>query len=119
MVAAESDITLFLKRFKHYARRKLLLVPRPVNMSALSDLGLLPRDAKALLMGLSSENYCKGPETDRDRKGPKVWMFGLCIAGKGVYVKLSDNFKSNRARCISFHETTAPMNYPYKRRAKK
>jgi len=57
----------------------------------------------------------KGPEKDRDRKRGNIWEFGAEIDNEEVYIKLSDDFSRNIAKCISFHKAEFKISYPYKK----
>ena len=67
----ETNIREFLKEFKKIMvkGRGLDIIPRRETMGALADLGLTKNNLKEEIMALSVEDYCEGPEPDRDRAG--------------------------------------------------
>ena len=69
-------------------------------------------------MNLTYENYHRGPEKDRDRKKNSVWIFGAEVDNEEIYIKLSDDFNCDIAKCISFHKAESKINYPYKKGGK-
>lgn len=82
-------------------------------MSSITKWGLTIKDVKNAIFGLTFKNYIEGPCKDRDRNGSRLWIFGVEITDIEFYVKLSDNFKGNVAKCISFHEPDFECKYPY------
>ena len=98
------------------ARRKgVYFVPRQAFIETLTLLGITRRICHEELLGLSVENYCQGPEEDRDRPG-KVWVFGKSFEGKDVYIKLkiANVGKETIAKCLSFHLAEFPLCFPLK-----
>jgi hypothetical protein len=69
----------------------------------LAALGLNVSQVETIIMGLSTMDYHRGPETDRAFVGHNVWVFKYRYNGQEIYIKLSDNFDCNIAKCISFH----------------
>ncbi|MFH1665657.1 MAG: hypothetical protein ABIA77_05885 [Candidatus Omnitrophota bacterium] len=112
-VSAKNDITLFLLHFKSMAQKQFMLIPRGKNMLSISRRGLTIKDVKTAIYGLTFKNYIVGPVKDRDKKDCCLWIFGVEIDGIEFYVKLSDNFKGDVAKCISFHEPEIECKYPY------
>ncbi|NQU73491.1 MAG: type II toxin-antitoxin system MqsR family toxin [Candidatus Omnitrophica bacterium] len=112
--ASQSDITLFFIDFKRVAQDKFIFVGRKVNLDCISRLGITIKGAKNIIFGLTYRDYISGPDKDRDRKMGNVWVFGTLVDKTEVYLKLSDNFKCNIAKCISFHEANYRCTYPYK-----
>lgn len=105
----------FLKEFKKIAssRRGIDVIPRRENNLALIELGLTKRNRETEILKLTSANYYRGPEADRDRPG-EIWEFWTDIDGIEVYVKLkiadvegTDGTKI--AKCLSFHKAIFPM----------
>ena len=82
-------------------------------MSAISKFVITINDVKNAIFGLTFKNYIEGPCRDRDKKGYYLWIFGVEINGIEFYVKLSDNFKGDVAKCILFHEPDFECKYPY------
>jgi len=84
-------------------------------MEALADLGLTKNNLKEKILALSVEDYCGGPEPDRDRAGD-VWIFGKQIFGREIYIKLKIAWvgKEKIAKCLSFHPASYPLCFPYR-----
>ena len=112
-VSSKNDITLFLLHFKSVAQKKFMLIPRKKNMTAITKRGLTIKDVKNAIYGLTYKNYIEGPSKDRDKKSSFLWIFGVELDGIEFYIKLSDNFKGDVAKCISFHEPEFECEYPY------
>lgn len=90
------------------------------NIDFISSLGLTIKEAirtihLPTIRKLTYKNYCSGPEKDRDIKNCNVWVFGVEINNKEVYIKLSDNFKNKLATSISFHEAEHSLKYPHRK----
>lgn len=83
-------------------------------MRDLAELGLTVPQALNTVLQLTSSHYSSGPENDRGYPGKKVWIFGDDIDGEEMYIKLSNDFKCNIAKCISFHKSEHRLTYPYK-----
>ena len=106
----------FLMEFKKIMvkGRGLDIVNRRENIDALAKLGLTKKNLKEEIMALSVENYCEGPEPDKDRPG-YVWVFGKQIGRQEIYIKLkiAQVGKEKIAKCLSFHAAKFPLCYPY------
>jgi len=113
----QAEIKDFLLEFKKIivSGRGLDIVNRHENLEALVKLGLTKKNLKEELMTLSVENYCEGPEPDRDRLGD-IWVFGKQVGTEEVYIKLkiAQVGKEKIAKCISFHTANFPMCYPFR-----
>ena len=116
----ETNIREFLKEFKKIvvSGRGLDIINRLETREALADLGLTKNNLKEEILGLSVEDYCEGPEPDRDRPGD-IWIFGKQIFGREIYIKLKIAWvgEGKIAKCLSFHPASYPLPFPY--RAKK
>ena len=118
-IPTASEIIAFLRKFKRLAQNNFTFVHRKKNLDSISRLGIKIRQAKTVIMQLTYENYHKGPEKDRDRKKGNIWEFGTEIDSEEVYIKLSDDFSHNIAKCISFHKAEFEMSFPYKKGGEK
>ena len=110
----KKQIADFLKRFKSFAQTQWTLVERKKNMDSIAEMGITIPQVKATLLGLKVTDYCSGPEEDRDRKGIHVWVFGAKINNDEIYIKLSDDFRGDQAKCLSFHKAEFPLKKPFK-----
>jgi hypothetical protein len=110
-----AEIRDFLLQFKKIVAegRGLDIVNRRENIETLAKLGLTMKNLREEILTLSIENYCEGPEPDRDRPG-HVWVFGKQIGSEEIYIKLkiAQVGKEKIAKCISFHTASFPLYYP-------
>lgn len=118
-ISTTAEVIVFLKDFKKIAQCNFIFIKRKKNLDSISQLGVQIKQAKAIIMELTYENYNKGPEQDRDIKSGNIWEFGAKIDNQEVYIKLSDDFSYNIAKCISFHKAEFKIDYPYKKGGKK
>ena len=67
----QAEIRDFLLEFKKImvAGRGLDIVNRRENIDAMAKLGFTKKNLKEEILTLSVENYCEGPEPDKDRPG--------------------------------------------------
>jgi hypothetical protein len=95
------------------AQNGIYVIPRAKNQQALADLELTRKNRSDIILSLSVADYCRGPESDRDRPG-YIWEFGKIVDGKPVYIKLkiADTDGGQIARCISFHAAEFPHSFP-------
>ena len=89
------------------------LEDRDVNINNIAELGIKPYQVREMILQLTPQNYISGPETDSNFPKHNVWKFGLKLNDIEVYIKLSDNFSFNVAKCISFHKAKFPITYAY------
>jgi hypothetical protein len=112
-----AEIRSFLLQFKKIVTegRGLDIVNRRENLEALAKLGLTKKNLREEILTLSIENYCEGPEPDRDRPG-NVWVFGKQLGSEEIYIKLkiAQVGKEKIAKCISFHAANFPLCYPFR-----
>ena len=110
-------VSAFLKEFKKLAAASSMdvFVDRALYKDAFIELGISKVIAFRELLALSVEDYCAGPEPDKDRPG-YIWEFGKNIEGKEVYIKLkiAEIGGKKYAKCISFHQARYPQCYPLK-----
>jgi hypothetical protein len=110
----EGEVSLFLKEFKQVARaRGIDFIPRQEFISTLTLFGITRRNCQDEVLSLSVEDYCQGPDDDRDRPG-KVWVFGRRIEGREVYIKLKLAKVGDEmiAKCLPFHHAEFPLCFP-------
>ncbi|MFH1368611.1 MAG: hypothetical protein ABII64_05755 [Elusimicrobiota bacterium] len=109
------EVTEFLQQFKTFQTKKLVFFGnRKINIDTLTYLGLTVKDIEENIQQLTYKNYCSGPEDDRDNPGHKIWEFGVEISIFKIYIKLSDDFSFNYAKCISFHIPKYELEFPLK-----
>ncbi|HIE02774.1 MAG TPA: hypothetical protein EYP59_21250 [Thiotrichaceae bacterium] len=112
----QTSIEHFLAEFKEIAQEKgVIFWPRPENISMMSLLGLTRSIVTTdILLNLTKGDYCGGPLHEEGH--PDAWCFGKSIKGQEIYIKLTIQEKKKRknAICISFHESTKHLSYPYR-----
>lgn len=112
------SVESFLSNYKAAAKQSFRLARhRPKNMATLKQLGMHERECANQILSLTVEDYCKGPEDDRDKgKGGEFWFFGKRIEAHEVYIKLKlvEIGEKKEALCISFHIAEYKMSYPFK-----
>jgi len=91
------------------------VINRLENQQSLADLGLTRENRKDIILSLTVQDYCSGPEPDKDQLG-EIWVFGKEVGDHEVYIKLkiADTGSMKIAKCISFHAAMYPLNYPFK-----
>jgi hypothetical protein len=110
----EAEASRFLNEFKAIAKKRgVYFVPRQEFISVLTSLGITRSICQDELLNLSVEDYCQGPEDDRDRPG-QVWIFGRRFEGTELYIKLklAKVGKETIAKCLSFHPAEFPLCFP-------
>jgi hypothetical protein len=111
-------IRKFLLEFKQAVTRGsgVYLVPRHDTLATLQHLGLTKKNLEEILLSISVNEYCSGPEADRDRAG-ELWIFGKRLHGHEIYIKLKVATVAGKkiAKCISFHIAKYPLSYPHKK----
>jgi len=83
----------------------------------LSGLEVTRNQAADCLLGLTPDNYSKGPEADDSDPRRDVWFFGCCVEGTEAYVKLALEPDKRRRTVVhaviwSFHAAAYPVKYP-------
>ncbi len=113
----QAEIRGFLIEFKGIMSkgRGLDIVNRRENIDTLARIGLTKKNLIEEIMTVSVENYCQGPDPDKDRPG-HIWVFGKQIGSEEIYIKLkiAQVGKEKIAKCISFHTADFPLCYPYR-----
>ena len=115
-IATQSEINQFLFKFKFFAQNFecFSFIERDKNLQSLAELGITSCQAINIILQLTYKNYSDGPEPDVNYPGHNVWKFGYNLDAEEIYIKLSDDFGSNIAKCISFHKADFIISYPYK-----
>ncbi len=112
--AEKYQITLFLFQFKEFAQKNFSFYPRQESLDTITRLGITIPQAKNEILGLTYEDYYRGPITDKDRKGEEFWEFGKTICDQEIFIKLKTVSKHSVAVCFSFHIPDETIEYPYK-----
>lgn len=112
----EKELIKILNEFKAIAKKGgVYFVPRDDFKRTLTSLGITQAICTDELLSLSVEEYCQGPEDDRDRPG-QIWVFGKRFEGIELYIKLKiiKSGKGTVAKCLSFHLAEYPLCFPFR-----
>ena len=112
------QVTLFLFQFKKFAQNKFTFAERDESRDTIARLGITIPQAKQEILGLTYEDYYRGPIPDIGPKGGEYWEFGKTICGQEIFIKLKTVSKHSVAVCFSFKIPDETIEYPYKRRRK-
>jgi len=105
------EVNDFLLKFKAIvSAQEMVFSFRQENMNALATLRMNFEHAEGVILGLTHENYCKGPEEDHDGSSGEIWIFGATLEHATIYIKLK--LDREYALCISFHPAEFPLRYP-------
>lgn len=98
------------------SKNGLQVIARASNNQALIDLGLTPKLREEIILNLQVDNYAKGPLPDDQGMPGDVWIFGCEVNNREVYVKLKavEVNGEKYAKCLSFHPSQYPLQYPLK-----
>lgn len=114
-MATKDEVTAFTALAKNLiASGNVFFVMRPKNKETLQALGMTKAAALNDLARLALQDYCGGPELDRDRDGRVCWKFGLVVATTEVYIKLviDEGPNPSSLTVLSFHQAERPLSYP-------
>ena len=119
-LSQKEDVTRWLIRFKDIATdsNNFHIINRRDTITALSDLGMTRENMKRIILGLTVQDYCSGPEPDHEpTKRGAIWNFGVHEGGYFIYIKLKIaplKKGGNIAVCLSFHPAEWDLCFPYK-----
>lgn len=84
-------------------------------MEAMEWLGLTKANCRDEILNLTIDDYCEGPDPDRDMPG-EVWVFGINTSGTDIYIKLklAPVGSQTIAKCLSFHPAKHPLRFPFR-----
>lgn len=111
-------VAVFLKEFKKIIQAgRFLFINRKKNKETLTRLGITKTNVFNIVLGLSVEDYCSGPEQDdSDQRPGDIWIFGTEVFGEDIYIKLKifQARGQRHVKCISFHGPEYPLKQPWK-----
>jgi len=111
------QIKLFLFHFKELAQKYFVFTEREISLDTITSLGITVSQAKNEILGLTYEDYYRGPILDTDsKKGGEYWEFGKIICGQEIFIKLKTIPEYGVAICFSFHTPERQIEYPFRRR---
>ena len=89
----KSEIKVEAEEFLREARELIeqglvFFVPREANRLWMRELDMVTDQVWAVLKRLTANNYCAGPEEDRDREATFLWKFGCTLEKQETYIKL-------------------------------
>ena len=113
--AEKYQIILFLYQFKEFAQKTFTFYPRDTSLDTIACLGITIPQAKEEILGLTYEDYYRGPIPDTGPKGGEYWEFGKTICSQEIFIKLKTVSNHSVAVCFSFHIPDETIKYPYKR----
>jgi len=113
------QITLFLLLFKELSQDAFTFAERKKSLNTMARLGITIPQAKKEILGLTYQDYYRGPIPDRGPKGGQFWEFGKTICGEQVFIKLKADLEHGVAICFSFHIPEETIEYPYKKGGKR
>lgn len=87
---------------------------RGKNVQTLLELDITPAYREEILKGLQVSDYAEGPKPETLYGGKDMWIFGVNINGREVYIKITLGLCGAQVICISFHLSEFPMKYPLK-----
>ncbi len=92
----------------------VFFVPRRENLLWIEELELTLEQVYEVLRRLTANNYCAGPEEERDRGATFVWKFGRTVEKQETYIKLKIEESSDGKflKCLSFHAARFALEYP-------
>jgi len=108
-------VKLFLFQFKEFAQNVFSFYPREESLDTIARLGITIPQAKEEILGLTYEDYYRGPIPDKDRRGEEYWEFGKTISDKQVFIKLKTVSEHSAAICFAFHIPEEQIEYPFKK----
>ena len=113
------QVTLFLFQFKEFAQKNFSFYPREKSLDIIACLGITIPQAKEEILGLTYQDYYRGPIPDRNYEGEEFWEFGKTICGEEIFIKLKTKSEYGVAICFSFHKPEETIEYPYKKGGQK
>lgn len=106
-------VASFVKRFKRIAASSgLVIYNRKGYMETLTWLGITPRQAREIVLGLDTSNYHRNVSHSPNEHGEEICEFGAEVEGQEVYIKLIIDNTRQKAVCISFHVPKWPLSRP-------
>jgi len=115
-MTTKDQVESFVKDFKEKIKiwDVLFRDDRGKNSQALADLELRPIDRKEILNNLCADDFCEGPLKETLYGGSDMWIFGIEVKKRELYIKISMGFPNTSVICISFHFAEQPLHYLFK-----
>jgi hypothetical protein len=115
-MAISEEVNAFLQDFKAklWIWGVVFRDDRGKNLQTLLALEITPAYREEVLRELQASDYSEGPKRETLHKGADMWIFGVQINRREVYIKISLGLNGAQVICISFHLSEFPMKYPLK-----
>lgn len=115
-MATREEVESFLAELHAKLKiRNVIYKLRGKNQQALLDLEITSLQRTERLQSLKVSDYSEGPLEEILDKGADMWVFGIDIKGKEVYIKLSKGMPNGPVICHSFHVAEHKMTHPFKK----
>ncbi|SUE33527.1 hypothetical protein [Rikenella microfusus] len=115
-MATKDEVESFLAELHAKLKiRDVIYKPRGKNQQTLLDLEITSLQRTKEIESLTVSDYSEGPLDEILDKGTDMWVFGINIKGKEVYIKLSKGIPDGPVICHSFHVAEHKMKYPFKK----
>jgi hypothetical protein len=82
-------------------------------MATLAKLGMTIPDARSRILALSFADYVEAESSRSDGSQGQAWVFGAQVRSVLVYIKVLVRLERAQCVCISFHEPTKPIVFPF------
>ena len=94
--------------------RGIRIAPRRENQQALLELDITAEKRLDYIYKLEVRDACQLLESDYPEEaasGRRLWVFGIKVKKKPVYVKIQFGKHNEEALCISFHKARYPLQF--------
>lgn len=94
--------------------RGVRIAPRRENQQALFELDITAEKRLDCIYKLDVRDACQLLESDYAEEaaaGRRLWVFGIKVKKKWVYVKIQFGTHNEEALCISFHPARYPLSF--------
>jgi hypothetical protein len=115
-MATEEDVRRFLNELKLKVAVYGIIYEdhEGKNAQTLLDLEITSIQRKKYIQSLTYKDYSEGPLKESYYGGGEMWVFGLDIKRKLVYIKITLGRPKLDVICISFHIAEHKMQFPFK-----
>lgn len=115
-MSKKEEVEKYLKELKQKIEIFGILIwdNRDKNRQALLDLEITPNQRIDLIMKLCFKDYVEGPLEEKMYGLLSMWVFGITVKEKEIYVKVSMGRENSKAVCISFHVAEYKLKFPFK-----
>ena len=111
----KAEVEEFLREARELiGQGRVFFVPRRESVLWIEELEISIEQVYEILQRLTPNNYCAGPEEDRDRRATFVWKFGGTVEKQQTYIKLKIEASSDGKflKCLSFHLARFALEHP-------